>query len=470
MDYKILDRKEEKNKVTVKIEINNARFRKAINKAYKNISQKANIPGFRAGKIPYQVIDTNYGKQHVLNEAASIVLSELYPQIIQNAKITPIDYPKVQFTQIVENKPLVVELVIPEEPEIEVPKYKGREVTAVSTEVEDKEVDSYIDNIRDKYSSLEPIEDEKKTADKGDYVTIDFTGTVDGKELEDGKAEDFVLEIGSKTLTPKFEEELIGMKKGEEKKAKFKLPPNIKRKDLSGKEAEFEVKLKEIKKKVVPEVDENFLKDVGDYEDEKEFREDIKEKLVEQKKQLRRNKIVEQIIDDLLEEANITAPRAMVDNRVKQLNDEFERNLNAQKVNKKSYLKALNISEEDLNKQLRERAEREVQEYLLLKSLEEKEKDNIEPKEEDIEKEKEELIKQYNKDEEKKKVQDFLNTPQGKENLTSSVRRRNLINLLVKNAKVVEEKKEGKKSGKELHVPEGSKTGKGSEKKLWTPK
>ncbi|MFO7928920.1 MAG: hypothetical protein R6U35_04575, partial [Candidatus Humimicrobiaceae bacterium] len=256
----------------------------------------------------------------------------------------------------------------------------------------------------------------------------------------------------------------------EEKKAKFKLPPNIKRKDLSGKEAEFEVKLKEIKKKVVPEVDENFLKDVGDYEDEKEFREDIKEKLVEQKKQLRRNKIVEQIIDDLLGEANITAPRAMVDNRVKQLNDEFERNLNAQKVNKKSYLKALNISEEDLNKQLRERAEREVQEYLLLKSLEEKEKDNIEPKEEDIEKEKEELIKQYNKDEEKKKVQDFLNTPQGKENLTSSVRRRNLINLLVKNAKVVEEKKEGKKSGKELHVPEGSKTGKGSEKKLWTPK
>jgi len=142
LDYKIINVKKEKDKVKLDLEIGSKHFSKSVGKAYKNISQKANIPGFRKGKIPYQVIDVNFGKRYVLNEAAGISISELYPQIVDNANLSPIDYPQVKFNQIEENKPLGVELTIPVEPEIEAPNYKGIKVSAMQAGVTDQEVET----------------------------------------------------------------------------------------------------------------------------------------------------------------------------------------------------------------------------------------------------------------------------------------------------------------------------------------
>ncbi|MCG9478645.1 MAG: trigger factor [Actinomycetia bacterium] len=463
MDYKILDVTKEKDKVKLDLEIQNKYFNKAVGKAYKKISQKANIPGFRKGKVPYQVIDTNFGKQYVFNEAASIALSELYPQVIDNADINPIDYPQVKFKEITEGKPLGVELTVPVEPEIKAPDYTKVEVGAKPAEVSQEEIDNYIDRVRDKYSSLEPV-DEDKEAQEGDFVTIDFEGKVDGKALEDGKSEDFVLEIGSKTLTPEFEKAIVGMKKGEEKTIDFTLPQNIKRDDLAGKKAEFKVKLKEIKKKIIPEIDKDFLKDVGDYESREEFEKDVKEDLSQQKEQGRREEILGKIIDQLIEKADIKAPAAMVQNRTEQMKKEFDNSLKTQNINKKNYLQATGMDESVLEQQFKQRAEIEIKQYLLFKALEKTEKDKIEPAEEDINKEAEQIISNYKKEEEKKKIENYLQTPEGKENLASSVRRKNLIDKLINSAKVVDQEEE---PAKKVITPE-SQEGK-QEKKLWTP-
>ncbi|MDZ7837401.1 MAG: trigger factor [Actinomycetota bacterium] len=463
MDYKILDVTKEKDKVKLDLEIQNKYFNKAVGKAYKKISQKANIPGFRKGKVPYQVIDTNFGKQYVFNEAASIALSELYPQVIDNADINPIDYPQVKFKEITEGKPLGVELTVPVEPEIKAPDYTKVEVGAKPAEVSQEEIDNYIDRVRDKYSSLEPVNEDKK-AQEGDFVTIDFEGKVDGKVLEDGKSEDFVLEIGSKTLTPEFEKAIVGMKKGEEKTIDFTLPQNIKRDDLAGKKAEFKVKLKEIKKKVIPEIDKDFLKDVGDYESREEFEKEVKEDLSQQKEQGRREEILGKIIDQLIEKADIKAPAAMVQNRTEQMKKEFDNSLKTQNINKKNYLQATGMDESVLEQQFKQRAEIEIKQYLLFKALEKAEKDKIEPAEEDINKEAEQIISNYKKEEEKKKIESYLQTPEGKENLASSVRRKNLIDKLINSAKVVDREEEPEKK---VITPE-SQEGK-QEKKLWTP-
>ncbi len=465
MEYKIVNLKKEEDKVNLEVEVNNNYFSKAVGKAYKKISQQANIPGFRKGKVPYQVIDVNFGKQYVLNEAASISISELYPRIIDNAKIDPIDYPQVKFNQVVENKPLGIELTIPVEPEIKAPDYKGIQVSAAPVEVEQNEIEKQIESMREKFSSLEPVEEDRE-AKKGDYVTIDFKGTVDGKELEGGQADDFVLEIGSKTLTPQFEDSIQGMKKGDDKKIMFTLPQQIERADLAGKEAEFKVKLKEIKKKVVPDVDEEFLKDAGEYESKEEFEEEIRNDIARRKKESRKEEVAGKIIAQLIEKAGIAAPAAMVKNRTEQLKQEFEKNLKMQNIAKQSYLKAAGVTESSLDEQFKKRAEIEVQQYLLFKALEKAEKKKIEPKEEDIKKEAASIAQRYQKDEEKKKIEEYLGTPQGKENLISSLRRRNLIDLLIKNAKVVD-KKEDEAKDKKVVTPSGEKAS--TKKKLWTP-
>jgi len=271
------------DKVKLDLEIANSYLRKSVNKAYKDISNKAKIPGFRKGKIPNQMIDLNFGKKYVLSEAASISISELYPEIIMGEDIKPIDHPKINITQLEEDLPLGFEVVVDVEPQPKLPAYKGIKATGLSVEVTEEEVEKQVDNIRNKFATLESVEDDKPAV-KGDYATIDFTGKIDGKEFGGGSAEDYVLEIGSNTLFKEFEDTLIGMKKGDKKSVTITLPDNIENRKLTGKQADFDISIKEIKRKVLPEVDEDFLKNMGDYKDIGEFKDYIEGKLIEQKR------------------------------------------------------------------------------------------------------------------------------------------------------------------------------------------
>jgi len=470
LSYEIKNQKKiDLNKVKLDIEISNNYLKKYIGKAYKNISQKANIPGFRKGKIPYQIIDANFGKQYVLNEAASLSISELYPDIIMESNLKPIDYPKIKITQLAEDLPLGFEVELELEPEIELPGYKGIKVTGLSTDVSDQELERQIDNIRNNFASLEPVEDDKPIS-KGDYVTLDFDGEIEGKAFEGSSAEDYLLEVGSNTLFAEFEDSLIGMKKGVKKNVILTLPENIENKDLSGKQASFSIFIKEIKKKVLPEINDEFLKNLGDYKDADDFKDNIKKRLIEQKESVRRGKIIEEIFNHIIDNIKSNVPNGMVTDRIKQINEEIDEGLKKQKINRDNYLKAINITEDKLNEEIKERAVREVKEYLIFKALEKAEKKNIEPSEDEIKKEKDNIISRYKKEEDIKKIREFFENHEGDKTLTQTIKRRKIIDLLINSAQVIEEKNTGSRGKEDIWTPDKDKAGAEKKaKRLWTP-
>ncbi len=461
MSYKVKNlKKVEDNKVLLDLEITNNYLKKSLNAAYKEISSKAKIPGFRPGKIPYNIIDLNFGKEYVLNEAASIAISELYPQIIEESNIKPIDYPKVKINSIGEDIPLGFEITVEVEPEIIPPKYKDIELIALSEEVVEEEVNKQIDILRNNYATLEAVEVDRP-AGKGDFVIVDFVGTIDGKDFEGNSAQDYTLEIGSHTLFKDFENALIGMKKGEHKSIDLVLPDNIANKDLAGKQAHFEIDLKEIKTKVLPELNEDFLSNFGDYKSIEEFKNFISEKLSEQKKKARREKLIKDLLDNLVNNAVFQVPEPMIASRIRLFKEDLDNYLEQNKISKENYLKAFGLDEEKFNQNLREAAVREVKEYLIISAIKRAEAKNIEPTDEQIAQEKEKILNSYQKEEDKKKAQEYLESEDGKRDLIESLRQRNLFDFLIKNARIKEEKS--------LRKEESLGEVESSEKKLWVP-
>jgi len=452
LNFKIKSQKKiDLNKVKLDVEISNNFLKKNIGKAYKEISGKANIPGFRKGKIPYQVIDANFGREYVLNEAASLSISELYPDIIMESDLNPIDYPSIKITRLEEESPLGFEIELELEPEIELPQYKGIKVTGFSTDVSSEEVERQIDNIRNSFATLEPVLADRGIA-KGDYVTLDFTGEIDGKEFEGGSAEDYLLEVGSNTLFPEFEDSLIGMKAGDSKTITLTLPENIGNEELAGKQATFKIFIKDIKRKVLPELDEGFLKDLGDFKDAEDFKSYVKDKIFEQKENFRRTKVIEEIFEHIMNNMKTPVPEIMITRRIKQLTDEIDENLRNQKIKREDYLKMINITENQFNEEIRKRAEKDVKEYLIFKALEKAEKKRVEPSEEEINKEKEKIINSYDKEEDIKKVKEFFESADGREMLIGDIRRRKIIDLLINSAKIVEEVEDKSTQGKSVEA------------------
>mgnify|MGYP001073673754 CR=1 FL=1 len=468
MSYKIKNQKKvDLNKVKLDVEISNNYFKKYIGKAYKNISQKANIPGFRKGKIPYQIIDANFGKQYVLNEAASISISELYPDIVMESNLKPIDYPKIKITQLAEDLPLGIEIELELEPEVELPGYKGIKVTGLSADVSDQELEQQINNIRNNFAALEPVEDDKSIS-KGDYVTMDFDGEIEGKAFEGSSAEDYLLEVGSNTLFAGFEDSLIGMKKGVRRNIVLTLPENIKNKDLSIKQASFRIFIKEIKRKVLPEINDEFLKNLGDYKNADDFKDSIKKSLIKKKESARREKIIGEIFNHIMDNTKFNVPNAMVDDRIKQINEEIDEGLKKQKIDRDNYLKAMNITEDKLSKEIKERALREVKEYLVFKALEKAEKKNIEPSGDEIKKEKDDIISRYKKEEDIKRIREFFENTEGNKTLTQTIKRRKIIDLLIGSARVIEEKNTDGRGKEDIWTPDRDKSGAEKKaKRLW---
>ncbi|MDD3520582.1 MAG: trigger factor [Actinomycetota bacterium] len=439
MSYSIKSQEKlEKNKVKLKVEVSDGYFKKSLGKAYKDISEKAKIPGFRKGRIPYEIIDINYGKEYVLSEAANISISELYPEIIESSDIKPIDYPKVDIDgEIVENKPINFLITVDVEPEAEVAEYKGIKADGLPTDVEEEEINSQIENLRNRFASLEPI-DENDVSKKNDIATIDFKGTIDGKEFEGGSYNDYVLDIGAGMLYKEIEEALVGLKKGEETNVSVKMPKEIENKEIAGKKAEFNLKMKEIKRKILPEVDEEFLKNMGDFENAEALKEFIKNNLKEQKENARQNKIFSDIVKYLVDNSKIDIPKIMIDNEIKELKHDFEHKLEDQKITKEQYLSYFNITEDKFEKDFEQRALNNVKEYIIFNTLENNLKKEIEPDAKEIEEEKERIIKNTAKAEDKKKLEDYFKTAIGEKNVKSSVRRKKLVDILIDNAKINE--------------------------------
>lgn len=423
--------KKENNKAFFSIEIGEDEFEKAIQRAYLKNRNRFSVPGFRKGKVPRKIIEMNYGEGIFYEEALNSLLPEAYDKAVVDLGLEPVDTPEVDIEQLEKDKPVIVKVEVTIKPEVKLGDYKGIEVEKVEYNVTDEDVDKELKTIQEMNGRI--IDAGDRETKEGDILTIDFEGYVDGEKFEGGSAENQVLEIGSNRFIPGFEEQLIGKKKGEEVEVKVTFPEDYFEESLKGKEALFKVTIHEIKEKELPALDDEFAKDVSEFDTLEEYKESIRERLEKEAKNKEELEMENRIIDKVVELAEMDIPEVMIDRQVENEIAEFDYRLRMQGLDINQYLSLTNTNIEDFKEQVRPVAEKKVKADLVLDAIAKAE--NIEVTEEDIDKELERLAKEYNQED----VDKFKeNMRKGDlEYLKAGIIRDKTIELLVENATII---------------------------------
>ena len=301
----------EKNMAKLTIEVSSEEFEKAIAKAYKKNKNKISMPGFRKGKAPRAMIEKMYGKGVFYEDAANSIIPDAYADAAKESELEIVAQPEIDVTQIESGKPFIFTATVALKPEVTLGEYKGIEVEKKEVEVTDEEVDTEINRVRESNARMIDIDD--RAAQDGDTVVIDFDGYVDGKQFEGGKAEDYSLVLGSHSFIDNFEEQLEGKNIGEDVTVNVTFPENYQAEELQGKPAEFKVKIKEIKVKELPELDDDFAQDVSNFDTIAEYKEDLKKKLAENKEEALKREREETVIGKIIENAQMDIPEQMVE-------------------------------------------------------------------------------------------------------------------------------------------------------------
>lgn len=380
------------NRYQLEITIDGEKFREAIKEAYRKNGKKINIPGFRKGKAPLHMIETYYGSEVFFEDALNLLYNDAVEGAIEESGLKVID-DKMDFDLVSISKEDGVDFKVSltTYPEITLKNYKGLKAEKAAVKVDAAEVNKEIKAMAERNSRMVSVED--RAAKKGDTVVIDFEGFTDGKAFEGGKAEGHSLELGSGQFIPGFEDQIVGKNIGDEFDVNVTFPEEYGAKELAGKPAVFKVKLHEIKIKELPEVDDEFAKDVSEFDTLKDLKADIKKKALERKKKAAEeaveNELVQQIVDGI--EGDI--PEAMFENRLNQSVEEFAYRLQSQGMNLETYLKYTNSSIDDFKKSFRPQAEMQVKYRLALDKIVELE--NIKADEKDIESEYKKMADNY---------------------------------------------------------------------------
>ena len=392
MALKECTKKEAANSYELVVSVDGETFEKAINKIYKKQVKSINIPGFRKGKAPRHIIERMYGKEVFYDDA----MQECYPDALYDASQEQgFEIVAVENLEIVEagKEGFTFKASVIVKPELEVDGYIGIEVTKPSTEVTEELIDKEIESVRDRNSRMVTVED--RAAEMGDTTVIDFEGSVDGVPFEGGKAEKFSLALGSGNFIPGFEEQVVGHTTGEEFTITVTFPEDYQAEELKGKEAEFKIVLHEIKTKELPEVDDEFVKDVSEKETVAEYREELRETIAKRLVDEAEKDVDNQISDKLVELAQGEIPEAMYERQVDEMVRDFENRLHSQGLNigLNEYLQYMGMDMDSLRNVYRADAEKMVKRKLVLEAIARKE--NIEVTEEDIEKEFADLAELY---------------------------------------------------------------------------
>lgn len=439
-------KKLEKDKVKVRVEVPAEAVTQAMENAAKKISGELNIPGFRRGKAPYDVVEQRVGKEGIGEEATRLALPAFYAQAVASCAIEPIASPDIDVVQPMElGKAFVFDATVDVKPEVKLGKYKGIKVERPKAEVGKAEVEAQIAVLREKFADL--ADTLKITAEKGDFVVIDFEGSIDGKPFEGGSASDYILELGSKTLVGDFEDQLVGTKKGEEKTVIVHFPEDYGGKTLAGKTAYFKVSVKDLKQKKVPPYDEKFAEKVG-FKSKKELEDDLKRRLKETKEFQAEVELKRKIIEVVSEGAKVDVPKTLVDEYTERLKGDFDESLAKRGLTLDDYARVSKQSIEDIQKQIAIDAAATAKTDLVFDAIGKKEK--IEVSYEEVEKEVERLYGRMGESNVKK----FRDGAEGagreqmlRNALAEELRKRKTVDFLMKNAQYGG-KKNDQKGGK----------------------
>lgn len=381
----------EKNVVVMEVEVEEVKLTQACDKAYAKIAKKVNIPGFRKGKTPRAVLERHIGKEAVYDEALEILLPEVYVQALDEAKIEPIDRPQVEVTQLEAGKPLIFKATVEVKPEVKLGQYIGLEVVKEENEVTEEQVNEELKKLQQRHAKLITLEE--GTVEQGDTVTLDFEGFIDDVPFPGGKGEEHPLEIGSGTFIPGFEDQLVGMAIGENKDVKVTFPEDYQAAELAGKEAIFKSTIKGIKRKEFTSIDDEFAKDVSEFGTLDELKTDILNRL-NQAAELKSNQEFRKgVIEASLANAEVEIPEVMVSSRVETMINNMAQRFQSQGFSLENYLQYTNSTIEQLKENFRPEAERDVKVNLVLEAIAKAE--NLQVSDEDLDKEINKMAEQY---------------------------------------------------------------------------
>lgn len=428
--------KKEGNQGVLSVTVPAEKFDNALDKAFKKVVKQINVPGFRKGKVPRQIFEQRFGVEALYQDAADIVLPEAYGEAIEETGIKPVDQPEIEVQQIEKGQDFKFDATVTVEPEVELGDYKGLEIEKQDAELTDEEVDEAINHQLNQLSEMVVKED--GAVEEGDTVNIDFDGYVDGEQFEGGQADSYDLEIGSGSFIPGFEEQLVGVKAGEEKDVNVTFPEEYHAEELSGKEATFKTKVNEIKYKEVPELDDEIANELdSDAETVDQYKENLRKRLAEQKQTEAENVQKEEAIQKASDNAKIDIPEAMVNTELDRMLQEFGQRMQQQGLSLETYFQISGQDESQLREQMKDDAEARVRTNLTLTAIADKE--DIEVSEEDIDKELEKMSEQFNIS-----VEDIKNTLGNTDIVKNDVRIQKVIDLLVDEAKLVEPSEDDK--------------------------
>lgn len=381
----------EKNMAKLTIEVSSEEFENAIAKAYKKNKNKISMPGFRKGKAPRAMIEKMYGNGIFYEDAANSIIPDAYADAAKESELEIVAQPEIDVTQIESGKPFIFTATVALKPEVTLGEYKGIEVEKKEVEVTDEEVEAEINKVRESNARMLDIDD--RATQDGDTVLIDFDGYVDGKQFEGGKADDYSLVLGSHSFIDNFEEQLVGKNIGDDVEVNVTFPENYQAEELQGKPAVFKVKIKEIKVKELPELDDDFAQDVSNFDTIAEYKEDLKKKLTENKEEALKREREEAVIGKIIENAQMDIPEQMVDAQTRQMTQEFAQRLSSQGLSIDQYMQFTGLTPQKMIEELKPQALKRIQSRLVLEAVVAAE--NIETTEEELDKEIENMASMY---------------------------------------------------------------------------
>ena len=423
----------EKSRVALEIVVGAEEFEAAVNKAYLKMRKNIQMPGFRPGKAPRKMIEKMYGVEVFYDEAVNIVLPDAYEAAVKEQELDVVGYPEVEVEECGQEG-VTFKAVVPVYPEVKLGQYKGLEAPRAEVKVMAADVNARLKDMAEKQARLEVVE---RAVKKGDTAEIDFEGFNQGVAFEGGKGEQFDLEIGSGAFIPGFEDQLVGMKAGEEKDIDVTFPEEYPEASLAGKPVVFHVKVNEVKAKEIPAIDDEFAKDVSEFETLKELKADLKKKITAERKEAAQQAFEDVLMEKVADGIEADIPEAMVEAQVEQMVEGFKQQLAMQGLPYEQYLKMAGVTDEDFKGQAQGPALHQVKMDLAMAALVKAE--NIEVTDEEIEAEYKTIAEKYSM--ELDAVKKYLKAEQVKEQLG----RDKIVKLVAKNATAttpVEEKKE----------------------------
>ena len=357
----------EKNTEKLTIEVPAEKFEEAVQHSYNKNKGKFNIPGFRKGKAPFNMIKKMYGVGVFYEDAVDEVIDASYPDAAKESGLEIVSRPSISIEEIEEGKAFVYTAVVAVKPEVTLGEYKGVEVQKTKSEVTEEDIETEIKRAREKNSRLITVED--RGIEDGDQVTIDFDGSVDGKRFEGGKAEDYPLTIGSHTFIDNFEEQLIGKTTGEECEVNVTFPAEYHVEELKNKPAVFKVKVKEIQRKELPEANDDFASEVSDFDTMEEYKKDLTEKLQAEKIEAAKTADEDKVVAKVIENATMEIPDQMVEEQVNGMVNDYARRLESQGISFKQYVEITGMTAEKIGEQMKPQAIKRIQTRLVLEAV-----------------------------------------------------------------------------------------------------